>query len=107
MTRTSQNYRDEKEHWADIKEQRRPSLGQARLSEHEMGRFRLGNQYTDRLTLIELQCIKAAAMYYEVSDWTSKVDRTLTYEENIELMRQRGTYGSDAGKSMRQLTHLL
>lgn len=51
----------------------------------------MGNQNDDNLTLIEWQVVKGAAVYYEVTDWTSKVDTSLTYEENANLMAQYGT----------------
>ena len=71
-------------------------VGQATLTEEEIGRFiPLGNQNNDRLTLIELQCIKAYAIEYGVQDWTSKVDQDLTYEENIELMKSEGTKSTE------------
>jgi hypothetical protein len=57
----------------------------------------MGNQNDDELTLIEWQCVKAAAVYYEVTDWTSKVDTSLTYEENIDRMAQLGTNMDAAG----------
>lgn len=77
------------------------SISQAQLSDHEVGRLKpLGNQNTDRLTLIEWQCVKGAAMLYGVTDWTAKVDRTLTMEENIGLMRKHGT---ESGPTVKEL----
>lgn len=76
-----------------MKQRREPALGQARLTEHEQSRLPLGNQYTERREkpVMSWQCVKAAAVHYEVQDWTSRVDPELTYQENIELMRKRGT----------------
>lgn len=76
-------------HHVDIDER----LGQAKLTEHEKERLPLGNQYTDRRhkSICKWRCVKAAAIRFDVSDWTSKVDSSLTYQENIELMRQQGT----------------
>lgn len=90
--------------WARIKEERRPSLGQIELNDYEKRRLPLGNQYTDRRhkPIMCWQIVKAAAMYYEVEDWTSKVDPVLTYMENVELMRSRGTYGVDAGTTVKR-----
>lgn len=72
-------------------------LGQARLTDDEIRHLPMGNQNDDELTLIEWQCVKAAAMYYEVTDWTSKVDTSLSYGENIDLMAQHGTNMDVAG----------
>jgi len=91
------------EDWADAKERRRPTLGQASLSDHEKRRLPLGNQNTSirKKSICKWRCVKAAAVYYEVTDWTAKVDSKLTYQENISLMRQRGTHGADAGSSVK------
>lgn len=71
------------------------TVGQAPLTDHEIQRLKpMGNQNTDRLTLIEWQVVKGAAAKYGVTDWTAKVDSTLTYEENISKMREFGTSGS-------------
>lgn len=76
-------------------------IGQATLTNHEISRLRTTNQHgNDGFTVIEAQCIKGAAMKYGVSDWTSKVDHELTYEENINLMRKKSTTG---GQTMREL----
>jgi len=62
-------------------------IGQARLTSHEASRLPTGNQHSDSLTVIEWQCVKAAAIYYNVPDWTAKVDSSLSHEENIDLMK--------------------
>jgi hypothetical protein len=77
-------------------------MPQAPLTDHEMSRLPIGNQHTDSLTLIEWQCVKGAAMEAEVSDWTSKVDSSLSYGENITLMYKKGT-SPDHGPTMREL----
>ena len=64
--------------------------GQARLTDHEMERLPLGNQHT-KWNVIKWQVVKGAAEYHEVTDWTSKVDTTLTYEENCTKMRAYST----------------
>lgn len=61
-------------------------LGQAELTYREIQNLPM----TDGWDVIKWQCVKGAAVYYEVNDWTQKVDRTLTYEENIELMSKEG-----------------
>lgn len=66
-------------------------IGQEFLTDDEKRRLPIGNQHDNDSTLIEWQCVKAAAMYYSVTDWTSRVDTSLTYEENIDLMAQFGT----------------
>lgn len=70
------------------------AIGQARLNEHEISRLPMGNQHTQWNT-IRWQCVKAAAIYYGVTDWTSKVDSSLTYEENITLMSKYATQNTD------------
>lgn len=72
-------------------------FGQERLTEHERERLPLGNQHTDTPTNIEWRTVKGAAMYYEVSDWTSKVDTSLTCDENVNLMAKHGTNMEAAG----------
>ena len=66
-------------------------MGQSRLSPHEIRRLPMGNQNTNDLTLIQWQCVKAAAEYYDVTDWTAKVDTSLSVDENIEIMRREGS----------------
>lgn len=77
--------------------------GQVGLTPHEKRRLPLGNQHTDRRRkpIMCWQIIKAAAMHYDVRDWTSKVDPSLTYEENVELMKRKG-YSVDAGYTMKR-----
>lgn len=72
-------------------------FGQRPLTSHERDRLPLGNQNTDTPTNIEWRTVKGAAMYYEVSDWTAKVDSSLTVEENINLMAKHGTNMEAAG----------
>lgn len=64
-------------------------LGQARLTDQEIRRLPMGNQHT-KWNVIRWQCVKAVAVEYGVTDWTAKVDSDLTYEENMDLMRDRG-----------------
>ena len=65
-------------------------IGQATLTESEIDKLPIGNQNSDKMTLIEYQCIKAAAIKYGVSDWIMEIDTSLTYEENIDVMRKQG-----------------
>jgi hypothetical protein len=51
----------------------------------------VGNQNNQKLSIVEWQCVKGAAMYYGVRDWKAKADSTLTAEENVSLMEQYGT----------------
>lgn len=74
--------------------------GQMPLTDHEKRRLPLGNQYTDDFSIMEWQIIKASAFHYEVPDWTSHVDTSLTYEENVARMKKRG-FSYDAGPSMK------
>lgn len=61
----------------------------------------VGNQHSNRLSIIEWQCIKGAAVYYGVEDWRSKADSTLTAEENVTLMEQAGTLNNES--TMREM----
>lgn len=67
------------------------TLPQLELSEHEISRLPIGNQHSSDLSIIDWQCVKGAASYYGVQDWTSKVDSTLTKQENVSLMEAYGT----------------
>lgn len=60
----------------------------------------MGNQHT-KWNVVKWQCVKAAALAYNVVDWTAKVDPALTYEENIDLMRQRGV--STSSQTLREM----
>jgi len=72
-------------------------IGQARLTDDEIRRLPMGNQHDDNLTLIQWQVVKGAAVYYEVTDWTSKVDTSLGLSENVNLMEKYGTNMDAAG----------
>ncbi len=67
------------------------------LTDHERQRLPLGNQHTDTLTNIEWRTVKGAAVYYEVTDWTSKIDSSLSMSENVNLMQTYGTNMDAAG----------
>lgn len=64
---------------------------QVPLSRAERKKVTLGNQYTDAYSIMKWRAMKGAAMQYEVEDWLQHIDRSLTYQENIELLRQRST----------------
>jgi len=74
-----------------LQEKETAEYGQIRLEDWETRRLRIGNQHSDHLSIIEWQVVKGAAHYYEVTDWTAKVDSTLTMDENVGLMEQFGT----------------
>jgi len=64
-------------------------IGQATLTDSEINRLNTTNQHgDDGLTVIEYQSIKAKAIENGIMDWTSKVDSTLSYHENLSLMEQ-------------------
>ena len=64
-------------------------IGQATLTDNEISRLNTTNQHgDDGLTVIEYQCLKAVAIENGIMDWTSKVDSTLSYHENLSLMEQ-------------------
>lgn len=80
-------------------------IGQATLTNREVARLPTTNQHGGRgLTVIEWQAVKAAALKYGITDWTSYTDGRLTMEENINLMRKESTEG---GQTMRELEHKL
>lgn len=65
-------------------------MGQARLSRAEKTRFDWGSRDGYNPNIIEAQCVKAAAIYYGIEDWTAVWDPTLSIEENKDNMRQLG-----------------
>jgi len=77
-----------------------PDFGQAPLSPHEISRLKTGNQHSDELTVIEWRVVKGAACYYGVRDWTSKVDGTLTMDENVGLMEKYGSENKETSLRM-------
>jgi hypothetical protein len=79
-------------------------IGQAQLTESEQRLLPMGNQHT-KWNLIRWQVVKAAAIHHGVIDWTSKVDTSLTYEENIQLMKKYGTKNNTT--TMREMAHKL
>lgn len=64
-------------------------IGQARLTREEKRRFNWGGP-DDDINIIKAQCIKAAAQYYGIEDWTAIWDSSLSVDENIALMRRHG-----------------
>ena len=63
--------------------------GQATLTDNEIKRLKTTNQHgDDGLTVIEYQSIKAKAIENGIMDWTSEVDSTLSYHENLSLMER-------------------
>lgn len=63
--------------------------GQASLTDKEVQKLNTTNQHGDEgLTVIQYQVIKGKAIENGVTDWTSKVDSSLTYHENIALMER-------------------
>lgn len=80
-------------------------IGQASLTDHEVERLTTTNQHGNKgLTVVQWQCVKAAAIHYGITDWTSKVDPHLTKEENITLMEEKATKNS--GVSMKKLNKI-
>lgn len=78
--------------------------GQAPLTEHELSRLRTRNQYGGSgLTVVEWQVVKGAAVYYDVMDWTSKADGSLTYGENVEIMRRESTMPNRGGPTLKHM----
>jgi len=66
-------------------------IGQATLTKREIERATTTNQNGDYgYTIIELQCIKGAALKYGIDDWLSYVDPEITYEENIGILKEKG-----------------
>jgi len=77
-------------------------IGQSQLTESEQRLLPMGNQHT-KWNLIRWQVVKAAAIHHGVIDWTSKVDTSLTYEENVRLMQEHGTDNNTT--TMREIAH--
>lgn len=62
-------------------------VGQATLTSNEISRLNTTNQHgEDGLTVVHYQSIKAKAIKNDITDWTSKVDSTLSYHENMQIM---------------------
>lgn len=67
----------------------REKTGQASLTSREVQKLNTTNQHgKEGLTVIQYQCLKAKAIENGVSDWTSKVDNSLSYNENMALMER-------------------
>jgi hypothetical protein len=78
-------------------------FGQAELNRRAIESLPMGNQNT-KWNVIRWQAVKGAAVFYEVVDWTSKVDPSLSYEENISLMAKHGTnVEANGGPTMREM----
>lgn len=75
-------------------------MPQLHLTRHEIARLPMGNQYT-RWNVIRWQVVKGAAAEAGVSDWTARVDSSLTYRENVELMQRLSVRD---GPTLRELT---
>jgi hypothetical protein len=78
-------------------------MPQSRLNRFEIRFLPQGNQFTKH-NVIRWQCVKGAAVQAGVTDWLSKVDTKLTYQENMTLMRKYGT--KDSSRTMRQLAEI-
>lgn len=74
-------------------------IGQQQLTPAEKSRFDWSGDPHGSPNIIEAQIAKAAADYYDVSDWTAQWDPDLTPGENVALMRER------AEPTMRELRH--
>ena len=81
-------------------------MPQARLTDHEIRRLPTGNQHSDKPSVIEWQVVKGAAVSYGIRDWTAKVDSSLTYEENVNLLKLQSVTGN-GGATMRQMRMML
>lgn len=76
-------------------------MPQLHLNRHELGRLELGNQHT-KWNVIRWQAVKGEAARYGVTDWTSKIDSSLSYRENLALMRKLSTTAR-GGPTLREL----
>ena len=75
-----------------LRDEDAPTPPQLALADSDYRRLEFGNQHTRvGLTVVEWQCVKGAAAFYNVTDWTSKVDPWLTLDENLGLMESYGT----------------
>ena len=57
-------------------------IGQIQLTRREKRMYNWGGP-DDNVNIIKAQCVKAAAYYFGISDWTSEWDTSLTVDENI------------------------
>lgn len=81
---------------------REEDIGQSTLTHREIERAPTTNQHGKQgFTVIELQCIKAAAIKYGIDDWLMEMDSSLSYEENVNLMESKGSE-----RSMRELAEI-
>ena len=63
--------------------------GQATLTDSEINRLNTTNQFgKDGLTVVQWQAVKGKAISNGITDWTSKVDSSLSYHENLSLMEE-------------------
>ena len=60
--------------------------GQARLTDSEIEHLPIGNQHNDVPSIIEWQAVKAVAIRNNIPDWISRIDSSLSYEENMSLL---------------------
>lgn len=66
-------------------------IGQATLNNREIALAPTANQHSEKgFTIIELQCIKAVAIKFQVDDWLQQLDSSISYEENIDEIRKEG-----------------
>lgn len=79
-------------------------VGQVELTESEKARVNwAAPPQNGRPNIIEAKRIKALAAYYEVSDWMSLWDKSLSPGENEEIFRKHSTAEETRGPTMKEI----
>lgn len=61
--------------------------GQATLTDSEINKLNTTNQFGNNgLTVVQWQAVKGKAISNGITDWTSKIDSSLSYHENLSLV---------------------
>lgn len=71
-------------------------MGQEQLTDHEKRQYNWDGNPHGSPNIIEAQCVKAAAIHFEIRDWMSYWDPSLSVEENIQIMAKEGSRGPTA-----------
>lgn len=58
----------------------------AKLTSAEKSQLPIGNQHTQSPTPFQWRKVKGYAIFYNISNWTDKVDASCTIPENIEIL---------------------
>lgn len=79
-------------------------VGQLELTEREKRKVDwAGPPQNGRPNIIEAKRIKALAVYYEIEDWMSLWDETLSPDENEEIFRKHSMAEETRGPTMKEV----